>query len=215
MRRAVKRPFRITLKYGATSAPYSKSRPHIGTDYANIIPGVAQSVYAPERGTIKHTDQKKIGTGLWLYVDGKRKHTFGHLSRRHVGDNHTVRKGQKIATTGKTGWATGIHLHHVYYSRGKPADIEKALMEEKMHKGKTAKQHYNEAVIWKRKANARGKALDKALDKIKDLRNRPPKTVIKEVEKIIEKEVPTLPKWYKRVPQWISNLLKTLFRGKE
>jgi len=132
MRRSVNSPYRITLKYGATSSPYSASNPHKGTDYAHGIPGVKQAVYAPEAGEVRHGTDKSCGTFIRLYVGGKHKHTFCHLSKREVGSGVVVKEGQRIGTTGSTGYATGVHLHHVYYPNGdgKHSDYEKLLKEQ-------------------------------------------------------------------------------------
>jgi len=103
-------PGRITAYFGS-SRVYNGTpgRPHSGVDFAGNI---GDPALAPEDGKIVFY-QNMVLTGNTLAID----HGCGvvstlmHLSsaEKQVGD--TVKKGEIVARIGKTGIATGSHLH--------------------------------------------------------------------------------------------------------
>lgn len=125
MRRPVKSPYRITT-------PFNSSHP--ATDYAGLIPGVPQRVYAPVSGTAQVVYQDRCGKTVRILVDGKRRHTMCHLSVYGVNNLQKVTEGQYLGWSGNTGSASnGVHVHHVAYDeRGNKIDWEKKLKEEEM-----------------------------------------------------------------------------------
>ncbi|MBR7078197.1 MAG: M23 family metallopeptidase, partial [Clostridia bacterium] len=66
------------------------------------------------------------GTGLGIYVridHGNGYSTlYGHLASVCVKEGQTVEKGQQIGIMGKTGAATGIHVHIEVYIDGQRVD---------------------------------------------------------------------------------------------
>jgi hypothetical protein len=114
----------ITLLYGATSAPYSPSSPHIGVDFA---PANDPSIYAPEDGKITWTDDTNdMGQALHLWA-GNRHHALCHTSQRLVPNGAVVKQGQKIGVMGFSGWVVpagpaGTHLHWALAVDGKLID---------------------------------------------------------------------------------------------
>lgn len=111
MRYPVNAPYRVTLKYGATSPPYSSSRPHNGTDLVSDD----KQVVAPEGGTITYAQNTGGNSGYMIVLSGTHRHSFSHIRvggiRVSVGQR--VSEGQLLGIMGETGLAFGIHVHWV------------------------------------------------------------------------------------------------------
>lgn len=105
----------ITSKYGArstikTSAGNTASF-HYGTDYGTNGKKLPQ--YAIEDGKVLSCGRASDGA-LYVWVSYPRigkKFLHYHLDTVSVKTGQAVVKGTKLGTTGKTGKATGIHLH--------------------------------------------------------------------------------------------------------
>ena len=85
------------------------SRKHAGLDIANVI---GTPVIAPQAGKVilsqsleSHGKTVMVDHGLGIIS------IYNHLSKREVNVGHVVKQGQKIGEIGKTGIATGPHLH--------------------------------------------------------------------------------------------------------
>ena len=84
-------------------------RPHYGVD---IAAPEGTPVLAPASGKIT-LNENMVLSGKTVMIDhgyGLRS-TFMHLNKVYVKNGDIVRKGQKIGEVGKTGRATGPHLH--------------------------------------------------------------------------------------------------------
>ena len=108
----------ITSSYGkrtviSTSAG-NTSAFHYGVDYGTNSKKLAQ--YAIENGTVLSCGKDTAANGYALFVwvsyprIGK-KFLHYHLDSISVKKGQTVKKGTLLGYTGKTGKATGIHLH--------------------------------------------------------------------------------------------------------
>lgn len=110
---------RITQKYGMTSfakAGAYGGKPHNGVDFS-ISYG---PIYAAGSGkVIGSGNNGKYAYGQWLAIDhGDGLVTlYGHLSKKSAGKGDNVKKGEKIATSGNTGYSTGPHLHFSVFSK--------------------------------------------------------------------------------------------------
>jgi murein DD-endopeptidase MepM/ murein hydrolase activator NlpD len=84
--------------------------PHFGVDIA--MP-VGTPVYAPAGGkiTLAHADMFLSGGTLILDHGQGLSSTFIHLSKILVKEGDVIKQGDKIALVGKTGRASGPHLH--------------------------------------------------------------------------------------------------------
>jgi len=103
--------FPISQKFGEAGEWYVKivGYPHKGMDFA--MP-TGTPVLACDDGVLSYADNVPDSDGLGINIS----HEWGlsqywHLSKLAVKYQEKVVKGQKIAESGATGWATGPHLH--------------------------------------------------------------------------------------------------------
>lgn len=85
---------------------------HNGIDF-----GVPEGtvVYAPHDGTATVKDEGTNGYGLSLTIDdGKRRSLLAHLSQALVTNGTWISQGDPVAKSGKSGMATGPHLHWTF-----------------------------------------------------------------------------------------------------
>ena len=114
----------ITSGYGRRDQPTSGA----STSHKALDIGISyQPVYAPADGYVVMAGWAS-GYGNFIMI----KHSnslytcYGHLSGYNVSSGQTVKRGQRIATSGDTGISTGPHLHFEvrtsssYYSRVNP-----------------------------------------------------------------------------------------------
>ncbi len=108
---------RISQGYGQTRfALYNyKGRHHNGVDIAGPI---GTEIYASEAGKVLALDNqdrycRRGAYGKYIVIKHENGLTtlYGHLSHQVVTVGQTVSRGQLIGYMGKTGWATGSHLH--------------------------------------------------------------------------------------------------------
>ncbi len=113
---------RLTQGYGATpfAARNYKSKYHNGLDIGRFL---GAEVVAAEKGKVINVgDQDKFcrraAYGKFIVIKHENGLTtlYGHLSRQIVSLGDTVERGQIIGYMGKTGWATGAHLHFTVFS---------------------------------------------------------------------------------------------------
>jgi murein DD-endopeptidase MepM/ murein hydrolase activator NlpD len=83
--------------------------PHMGVDMANIE---GTPIHAPSNATVSISDDYYLDGGFTLLDHGHGVSTsYLHQSRRLVKAGDIVQRGQVIGLMGKTGRATGPHLH--------------------------------------------------------------------------------------------------------
>ncbi len=114
MRTPVNFPYRITLKYGATTSPYSASKPHKGVDLVSND----KLIVAPEDGTVTYYANTGGASGYMMVLQGTHRHSFSHTvaGSNKVSVGTKVKAGQALAVMGATGNATGVHVHWVVNS---------------------------------------------------------------------------------------------------
>ena len=78
-------------------------------------------ILAVNDGTVVYVRNHSIGLGLHLAIDHGDGilSVYGHTSRIIVKEGDKIRKGQKIAEVGTTGYSTGNHLHLEIWEDGK------------------------------------------------------------------------------------------------
>jgi murein DD-endopeptidase MepM/ murein hydrolase activator NlpD len=86
-------------------------RMHEGLDIANDI---GTAVHATGDGVVVAAGRTEAGLGIMVVVSHGYGYTtvYGHLSRVLVRPGERVKRGATIALSGKTGIATGPHLHY-------------------------------------------------------------------------------------------------------
>lgn len=115
------RKSRITSRFGLRRDPrYNREEFHYGID---IKAQSGEKVFAAAGGTVTFAGRQR-GFGKLLIIDhGERVSTvYGHLSSLAVGEGEAVEEGSFIGTVGRTGNATGVHLHFEIRKEGKALD---------------------------------------------------------------------------------------------
>lgn len=101
---------KLTSAFGVRKDPFTeKHRFHKGIDIG--VP-VGTSVVASASGKVVFVG-KRGGYGKAIMIEHRNGYQtlYGHLSRYHVKKGAQVKQGQKIASSGMTGRATGPHVH--------------------------------------------------------------------------------------------------------
>lgn len=104
----------ITLKFDATTDPYSPASPHMGTDFS---PSPDNRIYAPFSGRVTQIPNNgRDGNGSYITEPNGRFHGMLHASSYLVENGALVTEGQAIAVMGWSGYVVpanekGTHLH--------------------------------------------------------------------------------------------------------
>jgi len=117
---------RLTSRFGVRKDPrYGTREFHHGID---IKAGMGEDVLAAAPGTVIFAGRQS-GFGKVVIIDhGKRFCTVSaHLASMLVGEGDRVERGMVIGTIGRSGNATGIHLHFEIRVAGKSVDPLKYL----------------------------------------------------------------------------------------
>lgn len=114
--------YHLSSPFGVRTDPvYGGTARHTGVDFAAKI---GYPIYATGEGTVEKVDFKHRGYGNEILID----HGFGyktryaHLSSVNVGVGQTVHRGDKIGEIGKSGKATGPHLHYEVLYKDSPVN---------------------------------------------------------------------------------------------
>jgi murein DD-endopeptidase MepM/ murein hydrolase activator NlpD len=95
-------------------------RPHEGVDLAARK---GTSIYASEAGKVIHSGRLgDYGNVVIVKHAGHYRTVYAHASKTLVRKGQFVEKRQKIALVGRTGRATGSHLHFEIRRRESPRD---------------------------------------------------------------------------------------------
>lgn len=113
----------LTQEYGATSFALRggyKGKWHNGIDYGSPI---GTPIYAAESGKVLAIDNQdkycyRGAYGKYIIIEHENNLTtlYAHLSLQTVKKDDIVKRGDLIGYIGKTGYATGPHLHFTVYS---------------------------------------------------------------------------------------------------
>ena len=95
-------------------------RQHLGVDYAAPQ---GTPVRAVGDGTVEFAGwQNGYGNVVTVRHDGNRETLYAHLSRIDVRKGQKIEQGQHVGAVGRTGWATGPHLHFEFRVAGQHQD---------------------------------------------------------------------------------------------
>ena len=111
----------ITSRFGPRTPPAGgASSMHLGTD---IGAPSGTPVYAAAAGTVTFSQATPTGGNeVWIQHAGGILTKYLHHSTVRVSRGQVVAQGQQIGTVGKTGTATGNHLHFETHVNGTPQD---------------------------------------------------------------------------------------------
>ena len=112
---------------GVVTSPFGKrwGRVHKGIDIAGPT---GTPIAAAASGKVVFSASGQRGYGNLIIVDhGDYLTVYAHCHKRKVSEGEMVQRGQVIATVGKTGRATGPHLHFEIRYRKKPMNPIKYL----------------------------------------------------------------------------------------
>jgi murein DD-endopeptidase MepM/ murein hydrolase activator NlpD len=114
---------RITSPFGWRPDPFTGAarRAHEGIDIAANIGNSVKAAMDGRAVTIGRNDPV-YGNYVILSHSNGFQTLYAHLSIVSVKLNDSVRQGVKIGEAGKTGYATGSHLHFGVYKNGKSVD---------------------------------------------------------------------------------------------
>ena len=119
---------RITSSYGKRINPLSRRWEfHKGIDIANQL---GTPVVAPANGVVTFSGWNG-GFGILVIINHGYGYItrFGHLKQAKVQKGEWVRRGEIIGYIGKTGRATGSHLHYEVLLTGKPANPKRYILD--------------------------------------------------------------------------------------
>lgn len=119
-------PVVVTSPYGDRVHPLSSERQfHAGVD---LGAEAAQPVYAAERGVVAFAGWKGgYGNAIDLQHDAHLATRYAHLQTALVRPGALVKRGDLLGLAGRTGDATGVHLHFELREDGTPLDPEALL----------------------------------------------------------------------------------------
>lgn len=123
------RPF-ATPTSGCMISPYGRTRYHNGKPTGDFHRGLdikapsGNAIYATEAGKVIIADDKFVLHGKTVSIDHGQglMSIYIHMSKVGVKEGDTVKRGDYIGSVGKTGFATGPHLHWGLYINGIPVD---------------------------------------------------------------------------------------------
>ena len=94
---------------------YRWGRLHDGTDIAGC--GYGSNIFAAQAGTVVKTGSK-FDNGIYVIIDHHNGYysLYAHLSGYSVREGQNVGKGEVIGAMGKSGFATGVHLHFAIWA---------------------------------------------------------------------------------------------------
>lgn len=99
---------RVTLEFGESDLPYQPA--HTGIDIASHFD---DQITPFMDGTVIYAGEIFWGFGKHIIINNGNNITsiYAHLDKIYVYSGQKVKIGDVIGAEGKTGWATGTHLH--------------------------------------------------------------------------------------------------------
>lgn len=88
----------------------NRRKPHLGLDLAAPK---GTPVYAAHDGTIIYAGRDFRGYGQMVMIEGAQgwASLYAHFSKIHVREGQKITQGEQIGAMGRSGHATGVHLH--------------------------------------------------------------------------------------------------------
>ncbi len=98
-----------------------KGRPHLGIDLAAAK---NTPILSAHNGLVIYVGREFKGYGRVVMVEGKDGYAslYAHLAKATVRPGQEVKQGQQVGLMGRTGHATGVHLHFEIRRQTGPVD---------------------------------------------------------------------------------------------
>lgn len=99
----------------------NQRKPHLGVDLAAIK---GTPIFASHIGTVLYTGKDFHGFGKMIIIESENGWAtlYAHLEKIYVTEGQKVKQGEYIASMGRTGRATGVHLHFEIRNKREPVD---------------------------------------------------------------------------------------------
>lgn len=113
---------RISSEFGMRHDPFDGLvRNHMGLD---ILSSKTATIVATASGVVEKVVYSNYGYGNYIVIrhENNIRTKYAHLSEMNVKEGDIVRRFDPIGTIGRTGRATGIHLHYEILDGLKPID---------------------------------------------------------------------------------------------
>lgn len=117
-------PIFVTQYFGNTAFARSGGYSGKGHNGIDLRATVGTPIFAAERGTVRavgdtDTACRRASYGRWILIDHENNLTtlVAHLSLVKVRPGEAVNRGELIGYSGRTGYATGPHLHFSVFAR--------------------------------------------------------------------------------------------------
>ena len=112
---------RVTSGFAMRFHPLMQSwRQHLGVDYGAPMGTAVRSI---GDGTVDFAGwQNGYGNVVQIKHGNERATLYAHLSRLDVKKGQRIQQGQRLGAVGRTGWATGPHLHFEFRINGQHQD---------------------------------------------------------------------------------------------
>jgi murein DD-endopeptidase MepM/ murein hydrolase activator NlpD len=118
-------PYKLTQRFGYDpSYPYNGGN-HTGVDYTSP----SLKIIAPQDSKVTVIARENASGNYLVLENGLYRDFFGHIKDGGylVTVGQQVKQGQEIAIMGRTGEATGVHVHHGLRLNGILVDAEKYI----------------------------------------------------------------------------------------
>lgn len=112
--------YTISSDYTYRVSPITGAREiHAAIDISGT--GYGSPIYAVTNGVVSESTSR-TQDGLYVCINHNNGYytCYAHMSKRNVTVGQTVARGQIIGYVGKSGWATGPHVHFEVWRGGKP-----------------------------------------------------------------------------------------------
>jgi murein DD-endopeptidase MepM/ murein hydrolase activator NlpD len=117
----------VTNRYTVTRGYHlNKSSKHLGIDIAAPL---GTPIFSAASGRVIYQGRRFSGYGKMILIahDKRISTLYSHLNKIFVKAGQSVKGGQLIGAMGRTGRATGVHLHFELMEAKIPVDPEKYI----------------------------------------------------------------------------------------
>jgi murein DD-endopeptidase MepM/ murein hydrolase activator NlpD len=116
------------LKINQRFKPKKRRRPHLGVDLAGVK---KTPVFAAHEGLVVYAGRAFRGFGRLVVIeyDDQWATIYAHLDKILVKQGEVVPRGAEVGLMGRSGRATGVHLHFEVLHNQRPVDPEPLLNE--------------------------------------------------------------------------------------